>query len=397
MLSYPEALKIVLAAAPILDTEYINLEDSLGRILAEDVKSDRNYPPFNRAAMDGFAFRKTDYEAGNRIFFIKGSRLAGEENTVEILSNEALKIMTGAKVPADLDAIIKIEDCQIDGNSVNFSEQNLKDFQHIAKMGEDILPNMPVLLIGMEINHAELGLLATLGKPQVCVYKMPKVALISTGTELKKPSDEVTDFQIRESNSYVLRGQLNYLNIKPEQVYLVEDDPEKMKSVLESALQADIVILTGGVSMGDADYVPKILQDAGVEKLFHKTAIKPGKPIWFGKKGNAVVFALPGNPLSAQITFKLFVDPYIRRSVNRMSQRWHKLIFDSQKNNNTGLDLFFPIVVRNGKVRAMNFNGSGDIKATLFSDGIGWLRADQEKLSQGENIDIMLWQDFLKS
>lgn len=397
MLSYPEALKIVLATAPILDTEYINLEDSLGRILAEDVKSDRNYPPFNRAAMDGFAFRRADFENGNRTFHIKATRLAGEENSVEINKNEVLKIMTGAKVPTDLDAIIKIEDCTIDGSNVTFSEQKVKDFQHIAKMGEDILPNMPVLLIGMEINHAELGLLATLGKPTVCVYKKPTITLISTGTELKKPGDNVSDFQIRESNSFVLRGQLNYLNIKPESVFLVEDDAEKMSNVLNQALETDIIILTGGVSMGDADYVPKILQEAGVEKLFHKTAIKPGKPIWFGKKGKTVVFALPGNPLSAQITFKLFVDPYIRRSVNRMSQRWHKLIFDNQKNNNTGLDLFFPVVVRNGKVRAMNFNGSGDIKATLFSDGIGWLRSDQEKLDTGEDINIMLWQDFLKS
>ena len=400
MLGFQEAKDIILSQAYSFGTENVLIDKSLGRILAEDIFSDRDYPSFNRASMDGYALRFDDFENGIKEFTCVKTILAGQTCIYEIKSGECYKIMTGASVPVSADIVIRVEDSRFVGSSVNrlvafdFSSP-LKKFQNISRRGEDTPANSLVIQKGTRITPQVIGALASFGRGKILVEKLPRVTIISTGDEIVGVNDTVSPVQIRNSNQHVLQAMLQTHQMQKVKLLRVKDNKKSLRTALEKAVNnSDLLLISGGVSAGDADFVPQILSELGVEKIFHKTKIRPGKPMWFGKKPNGcTVFALPGNPLSCQTTFKLFVEPFLAKCFGTTPTGIYQFPMAESRSKKTDLDEFFPITLQGSptQVSIKKFNGSGDITAGLFAEGMAWQPADKMILDKGDVVTVFLF------
>lgn len=393
MISVQEAQTLILQAATVLSTETVELEVALGRVLAEEVLADRDYPPFNRAAMDGYAFRVAEFDP-QKAFIMVGTLLAGQTWEAPIPKGHCLKIMTGAPTPPELDALIQVEQAEVlsDGKTVSFPAATPKRWQNIAQKGEDCRENDSLFNQAMVLGPTEIATLAVLGKKTVTVTRAPKVAIFSTGDELIPVGQPVSPFQIRDSNAYALLAFFQQLRIPVARREIVKDQPEALHKALAEVMGYDIVILSGGVSMGDADHVPKVLLELGVQKIFHKVKLKPGKPFWFGKSDKgAAVFALPGNPLSCQVCFKLFIEPYVRQ-ISGLGVRFPPTTpLQSFRAKKVKLDEYFPVRLENGHIVPLSFNGSGDISSTIGSTGIALHPAESGDLEDGTLVKYVAW------
>ena len=391
MLSYIEAQHIIKSFAHSFGTEKILLDDAFGRVIAEDVFADRDYPPFNRAAMDGYAIKTDDLQKGIKQFYIVDTIYAGGTTEKDLSSGQCYKTMTGAAVPLSANAVIRKEDAEENENAVSFLINEIKPFQNIARRGEDMKERDLVLNKSGKCNAAVMGLLASVGKHNLLVESIPTVAIITTGNEVIQLGKEVSEVQIRNSNLYVLKALLKSWNIKPSYHDHAADDPKKIFSVLEKALQFDIVIINGGVSAGDADYVPSVLQQLGVKQLFHKVSIRPGKPFWCGHKEKTMVFALPGNPLSCLVTFTVFIRYYLENCFGLASSLLSLPIADERKQR-VKLDEFFPVQIKGNpsQFHSIPFNGSGDIRLGFEANAFAIHPADKAELKKGEIISSYL-------
>lgn len=389
MKTYLEALNIILSQAQSFGTEMIHLDDADGRVLSEDIAADRDYPPFNRSAMDGYAIMIQDWQQGIREFEIQEIIYAGASPSQELKPGAAFKIMTGAAVPFPANAVIRKEDCVQTGNQVSLTIENLKEFQNVARKGEDLLQGDIALPAQTSCSPAAISTLATLGKSEIQVTALPKVALFTTGNEVKPLGAEVSDTEIRNSNYYLLRSLLKKWKITPSVYRHLPDDVTELRDHIENALDTDIIIMSGGVSAGDADYVPEVLESLGVEKLFHKVSIKPGKPIWCGKApGGPIVFALPGNPFSSFVTFKIFVESFLSKSMGLNPPRQLEGVFRGEKRKKTNFDEFFPVKFsESGKeLETTSLNGSGDIRLGINANALAVHPAATDTLREGQII-----------
>lgn len=254
--------------------------------------------------------------------------------------------------------------------------------------------NQLVLPKGIQIGTSEFSLLASLGKDKVPVVKAPEVHIISTGNEVVPIHQSPLTYQIRDSNSYTISSILSKYKIQPESVTHVPDLESELTEQIQKGLDADILILSGGVSMGSMDLVPSILQKLGVELIFHKTAIKPGKPIWFGKRKNTVVFGMPGNPFSVQTCSRIFLEPFLRKSYGQNQLPSYKLPFSSTKQRKGGLTEFFPVRFETTDKTYLSptaFNGSGDVRAGIFSDGLAVFPSELSQIQPGDMIEFLPW------
>lgn len=395
MISVEEAQSLILANTSSLGDEAIDLAQALGRVLVEDVVADRDYPPFHRAAMDGFAFRWADVmEHDIRSFTIAGELFAGYDFTDEIPQGHCLKIMTGASTPPYLDCIVQIELTAIsaDGTTVSFPNVPLRKGQNIAKKGEDCKEKEIILKKGTFIRPTEIGILAVLGKQKCMVQRTPKIAIISTGDELVPVGQPISTFQIRDSNAFVLQAFFQSLQTPVARKEIVKDNKEALSQLIKEVTDYDIVVLSGGVSMGAADYVPQILAANNVEKIFHKVQLKPGKPIWFGKslKGG-LFFGLPGNPLSCQVCFKLFIEPAVRQMVGLPKQTKNLLPFMATRKQKVKLNEYIPVHLKDDEIHPVAFNGSGDVTSVLGSTGIALHPIDKNDLEAGDLAQYIAW------
>ncbi len=389
MLNYKEAQTIIASLAKSFGQETLSLEKAFDRILAEKIYADRDYPPFNRATMDGYAISFKDWEQGTKNYAVKEVVFAGQRYGQEISSGECYKIMTGASVPPNVDLVIRREDALEENGRVSFQYETIKPQQNIAQKGEDIKAGSCVINANCKITPQVVALLASLGRAEVEVEKLPKVALFTTGDEVVEPGKPVSDIQIRNSNQFLLKSLLNKWQIKPTITKHILDDKEQLKQEIGAALNCDIIILCGGVSAGDADYVPEILESLGVKKLFHKVKIKPGKPIWCGQlPSGGLVFALPGNPFSCHVTFKLFIEHYLKACFSLEETEWPMLPLSAQKQKKTPFDEFFPAVI-NQSVTPVLFNSSGDVKAALNANAIAHHPANTQDLAVGNPIAFL--------
>jgi molybdopterin molybdotransferase len=391
MLSYIEAQHIIKSFAHSFGTEKVLLDDALGRTIAEDVFADRDYPPFNRSAMDGFAIRVEDLQNGINKFQIVDTIYAGGTTKKNLAQEQCYKIMTGAAVPLSASAVIRKEDAEQKEESVSFFINEIKPFQNIAQRGEDLKKGDVVLNKSVRGNAAITGLLASVGKQEVLVESLPTVAIITTGNEIISIDKEVNDVQIRNSNFYALKALLKSWNITPSYHHHALDDPKEIFSCLEKALQYDIIIVNGGVSAGDADYVPSVLKQLGVEQLFHKVAIRPGKPFWCGHKENTMVFALPGNPLSCLVTFTLFIRHYLENCFG-LSSSLLSLPIAEQRKQRVKFDEFFPVQIKGvpSQFHPISFNGSGDIRLGYEGNAFAIHPSDKTELKKGEIVNSYL-------
>ncbi len=312
-----EALKAVLESAKPLGTERVFLYDALGRFLAEDVPSDTDKPLFDNSAMDGFAVRFEDIKGASEDSPVRlrivGEYAAGTGESLRVESKTAVKIFTGAPIPEGADTVVPVEFTQTEGEYV-LIKRELKEGANVRRRGEDVKEGEPVLRKGQEVRGYEVGMLAFVNRPVVKVYRRPKVAVLSTGDELLEVGQkQERPSQIRSSNHHMLYSLVQQAGGEPHQLGIAPDDPEELLRVLKECVNFDVFITTGGVSMGEKDYVQYLVKEVGIDVKFHKLRIKPAKPVLFGTYGeNKLFFGLPGNPVSCAVAFDLLVYPAIR-------------------------------------------------------------------------------------
>lgn len=316
MISVEQADKIILKTAQNpQNTEGVLLAKAIGRILAEDITADRDFPPFDRVTMDGIAIDYTAFEAGQRRFFIENIQAAGQKMVTLKYSNHCMEVMTGAVLPNGCDTVIRYEDVKIENGFAEIQIQYVDFEQNTHKRGNDRKVNDILIAKGTRLSAAEIGTAATVGKGILEVVKLPKVAIISTGNELVEIDETPEAHQIRRSNVYALAALLNdRFKIEANLFHFNDDEAEITEGVKNILTTHDLVILSGAVSEGKYDFVPKALTINKVKCLFHKVSQRPGKPLWFGQQADkTVVFGLPGNPVSTFMCACRYVLPWIEQ------------------------------------------------------------------------------------
>lgn len=401
MISVEEALGILFSNLPDRKIEQVSFQDSLSRVLAEDLTATCDIPPFNRSAMDGYAVAATDVEAAPVELEVAGEVRAGGGMPGTMASGQAMSIMTGAPVPLGADAVQVVEECRLsdDGKRVLISKP-VKTGDNIARQGSEATAGEAVLKIGHRIGPAEIAVMATFGYDRVRIWKNPEIAVFATGDELVEIDQEPRPDQIRNSNAYCLIGQLKYMGLKPEYLGIVRDDKDALRRAMIRGLQKDVLIITGGVSMGEYDYVKDVFGELGLEILFSKVAIKPGKPTVFARKGDTLIFGLPGNPISALVTFECFVRPALGSLCGMAQPELHRMkgeLLDDMEQY-SGRMAFFPAWVfwdESGlKVEPLRWKSSADIIGFTGANATFIFPRSRTHLKKGDIVEVMLLPDF---
>ncbi|MCY0889784.1 MAG: molybdopterin molybdotransferase MoeA [Pyrobaculum arsenaticum] len=306
---YEEAFELLIQRVERLSTERVLLWNALGRVLAEDVYADRDNPAFDNSAMDGYAIRSEDLENLPARLKVVGEVPAGGEWKGVVERGCAIKIFTGAPIPNGADAVVPVEFVREEGEYI-IVEKPFKKGANVRYKGEEIKAGDILLKAGTRIRGYEIGLLAFANKVFVEVYQRPRVAILSTGDEIKEPGETIEKpSQIRSTNNHLLYAKALELGCEVHQLGIVPDNPELIAKALERVEDYHVFITTGGVSAGDKDFVHKLVKEMGFEVVFHKLRIKPAKPVLFAKKDKTLFFGLPGNPVSCAMAFDLLVKP----------------------------------------------------------------------------------------
>lgn len=321
LLSVEQARDLILQPlSPVAEQEPVQLAAAFGRVLAEDVISLIDVPGYNNSAMDGYAVRGADLpQSGMMEFKLMGEAFAGHPFSGTLGPFECVRIMTGAPVPAGADTVIMQEVVETTDDGIRISPgQN--PGQHVRCAGEDIKKNTSVLKAGTRLGPAEMGVIASLGQAEVSATRRLKVAFFSTGDELRPLGESLQAGQIHDSNRYSLAGLLQSMDVELIDLGIVPDNPDQLRqTLLDAAAQADVIITSGGVSVGEADYIKSLLDELGEVDIW-RVAMKPGKPLTFGSLGGSWFFGLPGNPVSVMVTFMQFVRPALQTLMGMMPQ-----------------------------------------------------------------------------
>ena len=390
------ALQIVLDNTENLGVEEIDFLHSFGRFLKEDVLADRDFPPFDRVSMDGIAISSKAFNNGIRAFKTEGIQPAGSEQMILLNPSNCIEVMTGAVLPKNTDVVIQYELLDIKDGIANVDIEAVKVFQNIHKKGFDRLKKDVLIRKNTTITAAEIGVLATVGKSEVIVAKQPKVMIISTGDELVEVDRTPKEYQIRRSNVFSLYSLLEKLNISSKIAH-IHDDKETLKNKIKSYLtDFDVLLFSGAVSKGKYDFLPEILNELGVEKLFHKVAQRPGKPFWFGKKENRTVFAFPGNPVSTFVSCMKYFYPWYHRSVgiNYMNMNYAVLTEDFHFKPQMTYFLQVKLKNKNGIFLAtpVKGKGSGDLANLVDADAFLELPDDRSNFTKGDTFPILIYR-----
>jgi len=389
MIKFEDALATVLNAANFnTTTEKIALVQSMGRVLAQDVYSDINMPPFDKSAMDGFACRKQDI--GHPLEVVEVIA-AGQVPQRKIGEGQCAKIMTGAIVPEGADCVLMVEYTEaVDKNRIRFTRSHSSS--NICYFAEDIKKGELVLERGIEIKPQHIAVMASVGCTEPLVFVQPRIAIVSTGDELVEPEVIPGTSQIRNSNGHQLVAQVLRAGAIPYDMGIAEDSRTATFDIITKALaESDIVLLTGGVSMGDFDFVPEIMEEAGVEIMFRSVAVQPGKPTTFGTTNhNKFIFGLPGNPVSSYTQFELLVRPLINKLMSNHTSMptIHLPMGAEYRRRKSERKSFIPVNIKEGKVYPVEYHGSAHIHSYVFADGITSIEIGQEKLDIGDMVDV---------
>jgi molybdopterin molybdotransferase len=388
MIPIEEANKILSEIKIKMDSEIegVSLLDSLDRILARDIVSEINMPPFDKSAMDGFALSTKDPSEKYRII---ETIAAGDIPQKQINPGECTKIMTGAMLPIGADRVIKKEVVDEQEGYMKILEQ--EKVLNVCYKGEDVEVGNIVLRRGSRIRPQETGILASMGINQVQVYRKPVVGIITTGSEIIEPGGNLQEGQIFNSNAYSISAQVKRLGANVRYGGIVRDDKTIIKNQIEKLLEeVDMIIISGGVSMGDYDYVPGILDELGVKLYFQKVAVKPGKPTVFGTKGNKVFFGLPGNPVSTFVIFEIFVKPILYKLMGFHYEPFllkakMKTNFKRKRSERTA---FIPVKYANGGVEPIEYHGSAHIYALAGANGLLEVPSGTKEFKKGTDVHV---------
>lgn len=390
-LGFEQARECVLHNVRPLDAiEQVNAPDAAGRILAETVVADRDYPPFPRSARDGFAVRAADLPADLRVI---GEARAGEGFRGSVGHGEAVEIMTGAPLPPGADAVVMVEHTRREGDRV-IIERGIKPGDNFNPRGIEAKSGEPVLGIGERIGFAQVAVLAMTGRECVNVYRRPRVAILPTGDEVVEAAAQPGEFQIRNSNARSLAVQTRRAGGIPEILPIARDNYESTRALIERGLDSDLLLLSGGVSAGKYDIVERVLADLGAKFYFDRVLIQPGQPLVFGAAHEKFFFGLPGNPASTMVTFELFARAAIERmgGARKIPLPLLRARLTREFRHKPGLTRFLPAQLSEdgATIAPEPWHGSGDIAALARANAFLVARADRESWAEGDDIQVLL-------
>jgi molybdopterin molybdotransferase len=420
-------------------SEELLLMQGLGRVLAESVKADRDFPPFRRATRDGFAVRADDLASGVTLLRVVGQVRAGDSYDLPLASGEAVEIMTGAAVPVGADAVVMVEYTERKSQEINHKghegtqrrqepeqtnpdpvdvlglskdeqahpeevvAEDLVEIQRSVASGENVVPagaearaGQELLPRGVRLGPAQIALAAAAGKASVKAYRKSKVAILSTGDELVDVAEKPGPSQIRNSNSYSLAALVTEYGGEPVQLPIAPDEESKLTELIHEGLKADMLLLSGGVSMGKFDLVEQALKALGAKFFFTGVLIQPGKPVVFGEVGAVPFFGLPGNPVSVMVTFELFARQMVEALGGAEPERVKsaKAKLRKEFKTKTGLARFLPARLEGGlddaEVEVVPWQGSGDMLAAAKANCYLVVPPDREKLAKGEIVTVVI-------
>lgn len=388
MISVTAAMQQIAACRTSWGTENIPLEQSVGRVLAEPVTADRDYPPFHRAARDGFAFRFAEYHSARKKQFPVINTF---RNGSEIPPDHVAKVTAGAILPPDVDTVIGTEDIEEKNGQAAFLNGNLRIYQNILRKGEDATEGRKVLEAGTRILFQHLALLASMGIASVKVHRPPRVVIISTGSELRLLGAPVAHNQLHDANSYTVSGLLSQYGIIPESRFIVPEDKAALEQVIAASLEADLLVISGEVT----NLMTAVLQECGVEQVFHKVRAKPCKPLWFGYSPTKTrVIAFSGHPFAVQVGSKLFLETYIRACWNLQHIKPWLLPYTDHRTAVTSLDEYVPAMLLNKNgLRVRGVHGAGNIVTAAHADGFICHSTDTGSLEPGSLVPFYPWMD----
>jgi molybdopterin molybdotransferase len=361
------------------------LLEACGSILAESIFSPIDTPPFDQSAMDGFAFSFDGWNGKNELFVTEEIQ-AGSFSNNTLKPGHAVRIFTGAPVPKGADSVVMQEKVVINGQYISIDDQMLSKGANVRLSGSQTKKGAIVLEAGVLITPAAVSLIAGIGIADVNVFAKPKINIIVTGNELVKPGHPISEGQIYESNSYGLMAALSQLGIIPDSVVMVGDEEDETIDKIMSQLKCDILILTGGVSMGNYDFVTSALDKCGVTKVFHKVKQKPGKPLFFGKKGSTLVFGLPGNPAAVMTCFYEYIVPVISRFTRKKYYKSLQLTLAQSYGKKPGLTHFLKGKTNESYVTILPGQESYLMNSFAVADCVVELEEEKEHFNAGESV-----------
>jgi len=418
MISVENALQTILDSAQDFGVEEIPFIQSVGRVLKEDIRADRDFPPFNRVSMDGISIDFLSFKKGQRSFPIEGIQAAGSEQITLENSENCIEVMTGAVLPNNTSAVIRYEDVTIKEGIATINIESIHDAQNIHEKGKDGKAGNLLIQQNAKISAAEIGVLATVGKANVKVAKTPKVMIVSTGDELVGVEETPLTHQIRRSNVFTLVSLLEKLHIPSETAHVTDDKPilkEKIKAYLQ---EFDVLLFSGAVSKGKYDFLPEVFDELRVEKLFHRVEQRPGKPFFYGRasafdmneqgvyqdadKGienknqkDTIVFGFPGNPISTFVNCLAYFYPWYYKSVG-VEQLAENAILAENVTFKPSLTYFLQVQLsyKYGHLIATPIagNGSGDLASLVNTDAFIQLPKDQTEFKKGEVFTIIRYR-----
>ena len=388
LIPFEEAYSIVMNSAFQTESEIIAFTDSLDRALREDIISDLDMPPFNKATVDGFACRRADLEGELELI---ETIPAGYSPEKRLTGNQCSKIMTGAAIPEGADMVFMVEDSEVlPSGKIRYTGSFTKD--NISPRGEDIRSGDKLLERGRLVKPQDIAIMALTGSTYVKVARKPVISVISSGNELVEPSEKPGLSQIRNSNSYQLMAQIEQAGAEGKYLGIARDDESETFNIIKLAIsESDIVLITGGVSMGDFDFVPAVLEKAGVKLLFSRINIQPGKPTTFGIHQKALVFGLPGNPVSSFMQFELLVRPLICKMAG---YEWEPVIIDlpmekSYSRKSADRRVMVPVIITKDRMASpVEYHGSAHISAFSKANGIITLPEGKKSVEKGEIVSV---------
>lgn len=397
MLSFHQALEIVKQKFEAADLrpgrEVVPLGEARGRVLAEDVAADRDYPPFHRSIRDGYAVRAEDVASPPVKLHLRGEVRAGRHFAGVVDVGECVSIMTGAPLPDGADAVVMVEYAGSEGDKVTI-ERGVRPGENVVSQGSEARAGVSVLPRGRRLGAAELGLLATVGKTRVPVFARPVAAILPTGDEVVPVEHHPERFQIRNSNSVSLSAQVAAAGGTPRELEIAPDRPEALRSLIQDGLHSDLLLLSGGVSAGKYDFVEQVFAELGAEFYFQSVALRPGKPMVFGSVAGKFFFGLPGNPVSTFVTFMLFVRPALAamESANFEVPIFMRARLAKPVRGVSGLTAFLPAQMRGSVdgpvVSLVSWQGSGDLAGVAAANCFVVLHPDQSALAAGDWVDV---------
>jgi molybdopterin molybdotransferase len=369
--------------------EVLRLIDALDRALSDDVVSPIDTPPFHQAAVDGYALSFSDWDRKSGLG-VAGEVQAGNTFTAEIKSRQAIRIFTGAPVPKGLDTVVMQEKVEVQGDQIVMKDPALVAGANVRLQGSQTKAGDVVLKKGHRLTPASISFLASLGITEVPVFAHPHIRIIVTGKELVAPGGIIKEGQIFESNSFALKTALKAMGISPVSAEIVGDDEALIMETITRSLDSDIVILTGGASVGLYDLVPSSLAKCGVKEIFHKVKQKPGKPFYFGTYGDVLVFALPGNPAAVLSCFYEYITPAIGKFTGRQYHKRLKMILAHDFQRKPGLTQFMKGKTKGNTVFILDHQESYLMNSFAHADALVELEEDREVIMKGDLVNVLM-------